>query len=201
MTTVSIIAIIIGVIGIVMAFVASRQNKALQQRLERVDERVTSLTADAKLQQDKTEKEKANLQAELEALSGQEINLDGPPPVEMETDSGGPAPISEITPEELKARMDQEEDLFIIDMRQQFEHKTGHIPGAVNIFVNDIPLRVEEIPHDQDIVLQCWSGNTSLQAAMYLIEQGWPAQQVHSLIGGIGGWTQTYGMDGLEKEV
>ncbi len=110
-----------------------------------------------------------------------------------------PVRIAEILPEQLKARLDNNDELVVVDMRQNWEYQAGHIPGAVNMFVHEIPARFNELPTDRDIVLQCWHGNTSLSAAAYLIEQGWPARRVLSLSGGIAGWTSAFGKKGLSK--
>jgi rhodanese-related sulfurtransferase len=188
------IAIILGLIGLFMAWLATRQNKELMGRLERVDDRLQALQNEIKMEQEKTEEAKLALQGELQKLKGE-----NPTPVKTNAGSvsSSPPTLTEITPQALKTRLDQGEDLIVVDMRQKFEYKAGHIPGAINMFVNDIPLRAEELPKDKDIVFQCWSGNTSLQAAAYLIDNGWPAERIASLSGGISGWTQTHGMDNL----
>jgi rhodanese-related sulfurtransferase len=111
-----------------------------------------------------------------------------------------PSQINEISPLELKARLDNGDEVVVVDMRQVWEYQYGHIPGALHIFVNEIPARLNELPQDKDIVLQCWHGNTSLQATAYLIEQGWPASQVASLSGGIAGWVQIHGQGSLVAE-
>lgn len=193
-TIILTIAIIVGLIGIFMAWLANRQNKELLGRLERVNDRIHALQNDIKMEQEKTEETKLTLQGELQKLKGET-----PPPVAA---NAGPAPaqppaLNEITPQTLRTRLERGDDLLVVDMRQKFEYKSGHIPGAINIFINDIPSRVKELPKDKDIVFQCWSGNTSLQAAAYLIDNGWSAEHIASLSGGIAGWTQTHGMDSL----
>jgi rhodanese-related sulfurtransferase len=108
-----------------------------------------------------------------------------------------PIRINEITPHELKARLDNGDDLVVVDMRQHWEYQHGHIPGAVHMFINEIPARFSELPQDKDIVFQCWQGNTSLGASAFLIERGWPAQRVASLSGGMAGWVQAHGQKAL----
>lgn len=108
--------------------------------------------------------------------------------------------VTEVTPEELMARIQRPDELMIVDMRQAWEYEAGHIPGAVNIFVQDIPARLKEFPKDKEIVFQCWHGNTSLGASAFLIENGWPESQVASLMGGIAGWAQAFGPDGMVKD-
>ena len=101
---------------------------------------------------------------------------------------------------DVEAFLDLGQRYPIIDVRTPAEYDKGHIPGAINIFVNDIPMRAGELPQYKDIIFQCWHGNTSLQAAAYLIENGWSAERVASLSGGMAGWTQTHGLESLAKE-
>lgn len=108
-----------------------------------------------------------------------------------------PIQINEITPHQLKARLDNGNEVVVVDMRQQWEYQHGHIPGAVHMFVNEIPARFKELPQDKEIVFQCWHGNTSLGASAFLIERGWPAQRVASLSGGMAGWVQAHGPKSL----
>jgi rhodanese-related sulfurtransferase len=111
-----------------------------------------------------------------------------------------PIKINEVSPQELRARLDNDHPVIVVDMRQAWEYQSGHIPGAIHMFINDIPARMHELPKDSDIVFQCWHGNTSLQASAYLIENGWSAARVASLSGGIAGWVQAHGPQGLVTE-
>ena len=111
-----------------------------------------------------------------------------------------PIQIAEISPIDLRARLDNSDDLIVVDMRQAWEYQSAHIPGAIHMFIQEIPMRFNELSKDSDIVFQCWHGNTSLQASRFLIEKGWDALRVSSLSGGIAGWTSAFGQDGLVKD-
>ena len=121
------------------------------------------------------------------------------PPLEPESVSE-PRQIDEISSVDLRARLDKSDDLIVVDMRQAWEYQSGHIPGAIHMFIQEVPVRFNELSKDSDIVFQCWHGNTSLQASRFLIEKGWDAVRVSSLSGGIAGWTSAFGQDGLVKE-
>jgi adenylyltransferase/sulfurtransferase len=110
-----------------------------------------------------------------------------------------PTSIIEVSPEQLKARLDRGDDVVVVDLRQAWEYHAGHIPGALSLFIEDMPLRLSELPTDVDIVLQCWHGYTSLDVAAYMIQHGWQASRVASLSGGITGWVQTHGVAALER--
>jgi len=122
------------------------------------------------------------------------------PPAPPRPAASQPPRIREISAEDLKPRLDRAELLLVVDMRQPWEYQAGHIPGAVNIFANDLPTRVDELPKDREIVFQCWHGNMSRQASMYLIDNGWAADRVASLSGGISGWLDAHGEPSLVKE-
>jgi len=107
--------------------------------------------------------------------------------------------ITEVSPEQLKTRLERGDDVVVVDLRQAWEYHAGHIPGAISLFIEEVPTRLHELPTDVDIVFQCWRGHTSLDVAAYLIQQGWSPSHIASLSGGIAGWVQTHGMTALES--
>ncbi len=121
-----------------------------------------------------------------------------PPPVPEPTPE--PIRVAEISAQELQTQLKNGNNVVVVDMRSQWEYQAGHIPGAINMFIQEIPARFTELPKDKPIVFQCWHGNTSLDASGFLIQNGWPASDVASLSGGIAGWVQTHGQDSLVKD-
>ncbi len=72
----------------------------------------------------------------------------------------------------------------ILDVRSEGEFAMGHVPGSINIPLQELPDRVEEIDGmSRPIVLCCASGNRSGQAKMFLESHG-----LSDLYNG-GGWT------------
>lgn len=62
----------------------------------------------------------------------------------------------------------------VIDVRTDDEFNGGHVPGAKNIPVHTLPLRLNEVgPKDRPVVLYCRSGARSAQAAQILRRAGW----------------------------
>lgn len=62
---------------------------------------------------------------------------------------------------------------IIIDVRSREEFSGGHVPGSINMPLQEIPSRLNEIKAFQPpVVLCCASGNRSGQAEYYLREQG-----------------------------
>ncbi|MDF1499160.1 MAG: rhodanese-like domain-containing protein [Anaerolineales bacterium] len=99
---------------------------------------------------------------------------------------GAPEPLSErISAAEYNQRFGTGVDHLLIDVRTADEFVTGHIPGAINISVQSLPDRLNEIPTDKPLVVYCRSGNRSATATSILIDAGFSL--VYDL-GGIQDW-------------
>lgn len=62
---------------------------------------------------------------------------------------------------------------YIIDVRTEGEFSMGHVNGSINIPLNEIPERMEELKNIKGkIILCCASGNRSGQAHRYLMQNG-----------------------------
>jgi len=96
--------------------------------------------------------------------------------------------INEIDSESLHERLAQGEDLVLVDIRTPAEVAQGAIPGAMELPMHLIPLRLAELPKDKDVVLYCRSGARSYQACAYLMQQG--MARVLNLRGGIIAWAR-----------
>jgi rhodanese-related sulfurtransferase len=96
--------------------------------------------------------------------------------------------IVEIDSESLKSRLDAGHDLLLIDIRTPAEVAAGAIPGAMELPMHLIPLRLSELPKDRDLVLYCRSGARSYQACAYLLDQGFG--RARNLRGGIVAWAR-----------
>ena len=81
----------------------------------------------------------------------------------------------QITPKQAKEIMDSEEDIIILDTREQDEFDEGHIPGAILIPYTEIENKAEEvIPNkDQLILVYCRSGRRSKIASESLVKLGY----------------------------
>ena len=78
------------------------------------------------------------------------------------------------------------ENVLILDVREQSEYDDGHIPGITLIPMGEVPARLNEIPTDKEVILTCRSGNRSGQVADFLRQQGYT--NVHNMEGGIVAW-------------
>ena len=74
---------------------------------------------------------------------------------------------------------------FVVDVREDWEFESGHVPSAHHVPLNSIPENLGSLPKDQRIWIVCQSGGRSMTAANYLEAQGF---DVVSVAGGTGGW-------------
>jgi adenylyltransferase/sulfurtransferase len=95
--------------------------------------------------------------------------------------------IPEMSPRELKRRMDGGEPFELIDVREPFEYEIARIEGARLIPLGEITERLDELKREQPIVLHCHSGKRSAQAARLLLQRGFT--RVYNLEGGIDAWS------------
>ena len=92
----------------------------------------------------------------------------------------------EITPVELKRRMDAGDKIFVLDVRESNEYQINRIPGSILIPLGEIPRRYQEIDHEQDIVVNCKMGGRSAKAVDFLRSVGFT--RIRNLRGGILEW-------------
>jgi molybdopterin/thiamine biosynthesis adenylyltransferase/rhodanese-related sulfurtransferase len=93
--------------------------------------------------------------------------------------------IAEITPRDLKARLDRGDDLFILDVREPHEYQICNINGKL-IPLGDLPRRVNELDSSREIVAHCRSGKRSADAIAFLQQAGF--KKLLNLKGGILAW-------------
>jgi sulfur-carrier protein adenylyltransferase/sulfurtransferase len=92
----------------------------------------------------------------------------------------------EITPVELKQRLDRGDAIRIIDVREPNEFQINRIPRAELIPLGEIPRRYAELDPDEEIVVHCKMGGRSAKAADFLRSVGF--KRVLNLTGGILEW-------------
>src|SRR5947207_14123506 len=74
--------------------------------------------------------------------------------------------MSEITPNELKARLERNDRPLLLDVRQDWETKLCRLENAVHIPIEEIELRTEELNPDDEIVVYCHQGVPSAARAL-----------------------------------
>ena len=94
--------------------------------------------------------------------------------------------IKEMEVTELAELKGKDDSVRIIDIRQPAELAAGIIPGAEALPMHLIPLRINELKHEETLVMVCRSGARSAQACMFLGQQGY--ENVFNLRGGMMAW-------------
>jgi molybdopterin/thiamine biosynthesis adenylyltransferase/rhodanese-related sulfurtransferase len=94
--------------------------------------------------------------------------------------------VPEITPRELKARLDRGDEVFILDVREPHEYQICQIGGHL-IPLGDLPRRVNELDSSREIVAHCRSGKRSADAVAFLRQAGF--RKIWNLKGGILAWS------------
>jgi len=94
--------------------------------------------------------------------------------------------VPEITPKELKARLDRGDDLYILDVREPHEYQICHLNGHL-IPLGQLPQRVNELDTSREIVAHCRSGKRSADAIEFLRTAGF--KKLWNLKGGILAWS------------
>jgi adenylyltransferase/sulfurtransferase len=94
--------------------------------------------------------------------------------------------IPEITPRELKARLDRGDDLYILDVREPHEYQICNLGGHL-IPLGDLSKRVNELDSSREIVAHCRSGKRSAEAVEFLQRAGF--RKILNLKGGILAWS------------
>ncbi len=91
-----------------------------------------------------------------------------------------------VTVEELKVFIDNNEGVFVLDVREPQEHQICSIPGAVLIPLGELPNRINELGGHEDMVVHCKSGVRSAKAVKILHDAGF--KKAKNLSGGILRW-------------
>lgn len=103
-------------------------------------------------------------------------------------DAREPEMMREISTSELESRV-REGTVELIDVRGQSEWDAGRIPGARHIPLGYLTDRLDEVPRDRPVALQCQSGARSAIGASLLRANGY--RHVMNVRGGFGHWAAT----------
>jgi membrane protein DedA with SNARE-associated domain/rhodanese-related sulfurtransferase len=100
--------------------------------------------------------------------------------------------IARITVEELKEKMDEGEELMVVDLRHplDFDADPETIPGAFRIDAKELEQKNDRLPRDREVILYCTCPNeaTSARLALLLRRQG--IKHIRPLQGGLDAWRE-----------
>lgn len=96
----------------------------------------------------------------------------------------------EITPAEVKSRMDSHERFTLLDVREPWEFQTACIAGAKLMPMGEVQSRAnQELDPADHVVVICHHGVRSMRVTAWLRQQGFGKAQ--SMRGGIDAWSRT----------
>jgi len=94
-----------------------------------------------------------------------------------------------LTPVQLKALLDEGQQLKLVDVREPAEWQINRLPGATLIPLDSLPDHLAELPQTEPVVLYCKSGVRSAEALALLKQSGFSTAR--HLGGGITAWAKT----------
>lgn len=100
--------------------------------------------------------------------------------------------VKNLTAEEANKLINENKEVFILDVRTKGEYSNGHIPGATLISSSEIASRVSELEKyvNKPILVYCASGGRSPGAVQILVKNNFT--EIYHLSRGISSWT--YGL-------
>jgi adenylyltransferase/sulfurtransferase len=98
-----------------------------------------------------------------------------------------PEEVPVISVRELKTKMDRNEALTLIDVREPYEYELARIEGSRLIPLGELETRLGELPRSGTLVMQCHSGGRSEHAVRILQAAGF--KNAVNLEGGIDAWS------------
>ncbi|MBE0481156.1 MAG: MBL fold metallo-hydrolase [Dehalococcoidia bacterium] len=87
---------------------------------------------------------------------------------------------------DLKAMIDRGEDMIVLDDRKDDEWNSGHIEGAMHVYVGHIPERMAEIPREKPVAMVCSTGRRAGMGGSILLREGF--REVYNVLGSMTAW-------------
>lgn len=94
----------------------------------------------------------------------------------------------DVTVQETKRLIEEKPDLVVLDVRTPSEYEDGHLPRAINIPVDDLLERLDELDRGDEILVYCRTGNRSTRAVGYLNDNGFT--RLYHMVDGIVAWVE-----------
>lgn len=98
--------------------------------------------------------------------------------------------MNQITPEELKSQLTANHQLFLLDVRELYEHAEFNIGGKL-VPLNEVIANHTTIPTDQPVIVYCKKGIRS-QIAIQRLEEKFGFTNLVNLRGGMDAWKKVF---------
>jgi len=96
--------------------------------------------------------------------------------------------MTDISPQDLKARLDRHDPIVLLDVRDEWETALCRLENATHIPIEEIEFRTTELDRADEIVVYCHHGVRSAAVADFLRQQGFRAV---NLAGGLDQWARS----------
>lgn len=93
-----------------------------------------------------------------------------------------------VNNEELKRKLAKNENIIIVDVREEAEYAFHHIPNAISIPMGELEDRIEELNQNDEIYVICRTGNRSDLVAQKLTDEGFA--NVINVVPGMSEWSE-----------
>ena len=94
-----------------------------------------------------------------------------------------------ISPQQTLA-LSEQQDIAIVDIRDEQSFISGHMPKAFHLTNGTMHQFTQQTEYETPVVVVCYHGISSQQAAQYLIHQGF--ENVYSMDGGFEAWRHNF---------
>jgi len=94
--------------------------------------------------------------------------------------------LSLLTAKDLKEKLDNGEELTLLDVRSKKEWINGHIKKAIHIYLGVLEKHLRDVPEDKPIIVVCKTGTRASLASSILKRVG--RREVYNLLGGMDSW-------------
>ncbi len=95
-------------------------------------------------------------------------------------------PFDVLEPDVAQKKMENGELRWAVDVRRPEQYETGHVPGARNIPIDQLPYRHNELPRGEAVLVTCDRGEVSTMAARLLVDLDF--SEVAVVDGGLEAW-------------
>ncbi len=98
-------------------------------------------------------------------------------------------PYYRVDSNEAKSMLDSEPDnTVVVDVRRDDEWVTGHVSGAIQVPIDDLPGRMDEVPQDKKVLFICAAGVRSGLACEIAASMGYDSQNLYNIEDGTPTW-------------
>ncbi|WP_232700449.1 rhodanese-like domain-containing protein [Halobacterium wangiae] len=105
--------------------------------------------------------------------------------------------VDTVPPETVRERIAAGDDFDLVDIRDTDAYVDDHLPGADHLTIEELEDVVVERDWNDKVVVYCYVGETSVQAARFVAEYG-DAETVASMEGGYEAWVDDDSLGGAD---